>query len=249
MFSSAFIKGHSHLKCDDYAIHSDNCAFLSDGCSGSPNSDIGAKIVPYAAMQYMKTKIFYDFEDYFQYMSTILKEKFPNTYDIFDCTIGGLYLTNYRIHIGLLGDGIIYIKFKDGSVTYRKQYYAQNTPFYMSYLLSEIRKQLWESIPNNMLYTESYDSLLETAIIGHSTRNIFFKEYHISDINFIAIFSDGPEQVNGMELKDVLIELTDFKNFNGDFAWRRLKRFEETKKKQSILCRDDISMVIYKNEN
>ncbi len=256
MFSSAYIKGHSHLKCDDYAIHSDKCAFLSDGCSGSPNSDIGAKILPYTALKNInelssKQEII-DFNEYLKNLSYPIFKSYENNMDLFDCTLGSLFIYRGCLYVSLLGDGIIFIKYSDNSKKYIKVSYKQNYPYYFSYLFSLDKHNAWRNITENYKEIELYiyeDINLENKIIYGKDLELFHTIiFDKKNIDIIAIFSDGPEQVDNMQLKDVLTELTNFKNYNTDFAWRRLKRFEETKRKEGIFCQDDISMIVYKKD-
>ena len=118
MFSSAYIKGHSHLKCDDYANHSYKCGFLSDGCSSAKNSDIGAKLLSFYALEKLKHFLFlhkgvYDFKEFVFYLNSSLQHyanlnvdmfnEYTNLFeDMFSCTLGGIVKHDNNIYISLL---------------------------------------------------------------------------------------------------------------------------------------------------
>jgi hypothetical protein len=254
MFSSAYIKGHSHLKCDDYALHSQNCAFLSDGCSSVFNSDIGSKLLPYLATKYINQFIFSlnvnnSVKNYLNLLSVIANEKFDK--NIFACTLGGIIIPPWENHLNffLLGDGIIYIELNSGTKYFYKISYSQNTPFYFQYYMDKEETYLWKSYKENIKLNELfYMENKDYISINNDSDLIFTGSVAFDTINLIAIFSDGPEQVDNSELHEVLKELTDFKNYTPDFAWRRLKRFEETKRKEGKFCQDDISMIVYKKD-
>ena len=46
VYSDSYFKiGKTHLICQDYALHSEGHISLSDGCSSSPNTDIGSRLL------------------------------------------------------------------------------------------------------------------------------------------------------------------------------------------------------------
>ena len=54
----AFRMGRTHLVCQDYAAFAAGefpCVVLSDGCSGSPDTDVGARLLARSALSYINT--------------------------------------------------------------------------------------------------------------------------------------------------------------------------------------------------
>lgn len=267
MFSSAFIKGHSHLKCDDYAIHGNRSGFLSDGCSGAHNSDIGSKILPFYAYERLSHFLYtnqdtYNFKEYVFELEKQLK-RFIDISDplhsrslvfesIFSCTLGGVVQHNDKVHISLLGDGCIYYETMAGEANILIVSFNRNYPFYISYLFKQSVFENWDSLEGNDLKIEHYKLIGNEWVIVPTTipiNTLYLTITHsIDEINVAAVFSDGPEQCDGLTTIEAITELTNFKNYNPDFAWRRLKRFEETRHKQGLYNQDDISMVVYKRD-
>jgi len=267
MFSSAFIKGHSHLKCEDYAIHGNKSGFLSDGCSGAVNSDIGSKILPFYAYEGLNHFLYtnndtYNFKEYVFDLEKKVK-RFIDVSDplhsrslvfdsIFSCTLGGIVQHSDKIHISLLGDGCIYYETVTGEANIIIVRFGCNYPFYISYLFKQSNFDSWDSLRGNDIdilhyRLEGNNWVLIPQSIPNNTLYLTIT-HSIDDINLAAVFSDGPEQAEGMTTIEAIVELTNFKNFNTDFAWRRLKRFEENRSKQELYNHDDISMVVYKRD-
>lgn len=265
MFSSAYIKGRSHLKCDDYALHSLKCGFLCDGCSGANHPEIGAKILPFYAVSHLDRFIWenngeYNFKDYVFYLekqlSRFMKEFDPGkmpiqTYeDIFSCTLGGVVQHKYNIYMSLMGDGCIYYELVNGDKFITIVNYKQNYPFYISYLFRQDQFDLWKDIPDNDIEVQQYkmDENCDWVKIEHSiplnTLYVTITQ-SIDDIKLVVVTSDGPEQCDNFSTIEALYELVNFKSFGEDFAWRRLVRFEQNLHKNGNYCQDDISMIVY----
>jgi hypothetical protein len=60
--------------------------------------------------------------------------------------------------------------------------------------------------------------------------------------DFVAVFSDGVTQVDGMDWRDVVAELMNFKSIEGDFVKRRMNRFLKDCRAHGKGPIDDISM-------
>ena len=53
--------GDSHVACEDYALAgkiNDNISYaiVADGCSSSPNVDVGARVLAHAALDYLTSQ-------------------------------------------------------------------------------------------------------------------------------------------------------------------------------------------------
>jgi len=267
MFSSAYIKGHSHLKCDDYAIHGSKSGFLSDGCSGAMRSDIGSKLLSFYAYEGLSHYIHinndtYNFKDYVFELEKKIKQFISISdplhstslifEDMFSCTLGGIVQHNENISISLLGDGCIYYELMNGEKNIIVVSYEVNYPFYISYLFSQESFASWDSIVGNDLKIKQYKLIGDNWVLLPQSiplNTLYLTINHsIDDINVAAVFSDGPEQCEGMTTIEAIVELMNFKNYNHAFAWRRLRRFEETRSKEKLFNHDDISMVVYKRD-
>lgn len=95
------------------------------------------------------------------------------------------------------------------------------------------------------------------AVVSHTKTNSKFIIENLSDIEYIAISSDGLDtfytKKDGVQkvvpFVDVINNLFCFKNFNGVFVQRRLNKFEQFCSKNGWFHADDLSLgVIYLGE-
>ena len=69
-------------------------------------------------------------------------------------------------------------------------------------------------------------------------------ENYSRTLQSVGLFSDGVEQVDGMETDEVIQQLMNFKSTSGQFATRRMNRFLSEAKKSGRGPIDDIAMAV-----
>lgn len=163
---SYFEIGSTHLVCQDYAISYANddiaYAIVSDGCTSSPNTDIGARIVSIVA----KDAINYLYQR--ENFNSVFNEKlFLNKFVItlkeliikkcievkgslnlninsFDATLLiAIAFKKYKPLIFGWGDGNFIIKYKDGVAQSISLSYDGNMPYYLSYQMCYEKDQAY----------------------------------------------------------------------------------------------------------
>jgi len=212
---SAFCIGKTHKVCQDYAIsHMDNegnsIVVLSDGCSSSPHTDIGARIL---AISTLKLRIEDSIRD------GIWLNKAPDRFikaakiaissiyhlsgllpsESMDATLLTLDVWGERMFFNAWGDGILAIGFVDGSIIAYMISYPSGYPHYINYEIGpKNRKEGF-----NIINEGTKLSILSTneRCPGSNNQEIetpFNIMYNISDLNkqygkakFLAILSDG----------------------------------------------------------
>ena len=163
----AFRMGRSHLVCQDYAAAGAgeiSCVLLADGCSSSPDTDIGARLLVRSAMSRMACLLDcfvdadsvpdakQDVEDRFQVAleryhqdAIALARQHGDALGLPDTALDATLLTvaaqGDSWFASTFGDGVIVAKNRDGSLAVTAVSYPGGYPFYPNYLLDADRKR------------------------------------------------------------------------------------------------------------
>ena len=213
---SAFYIGSTHNVCEDYAVNGDNYIIISDGCSSSKNTDIGARLL----CEYSKKNSCYKNlqSDLFPAIS-IISKYIGLSKNSLDVTFLLAYVEdNELLIINTIGDGNIIIKTKDGIIHVISMNYSKSAPYYINYYLSKNDDMLWEKILSNnyvIEYTKikhigktngEDDYFIETSKSPNNDFNPMFfipncdfsfspkinkLAIESSDIEWVALSSDG----------------------------------------------------------
>ncbi|MBF0227544.1 MAG: protein phosphatase 2C domain-containing protein [Desulfobacterales bacterium] len=239
-------RGKTHFICEDYIISGIDpipYIILSDGCSSSKNTDTGSRILTFASRLYLFEKGINPDTDYFEMGKCIINrsEHIAKLMGIelfsLDATLIISYLFENKVHIKIYGDGIIILLHNDGKVSFIKIDFEKNAPYYLSYLIDEDRKKI-------------YDEAVLFKFIGEKKTKSQDKTEFVfspSDYRSILIASDGVDSFidksgNKCDLNMILKEFTAFKNTNGYFIKRRAKRAIDEFEKSGIIHFDDIAL-------
>lgn len=272
--------GSSHLTCDDYATSGifDKTAFaiVADGCSSSPDSEVGSRILTHIAKEAVR-KFQSDFFIYpkdsadFKAFSSRFRQHIITTADMvqkqlslnelaLDSTLLVAVSQGVKSVVFVFGDGTVILRYKDGSVgSYTIDF--GNIPYYLSYNLSSERKQIYSNDKDtqikyrshnyNEYQTTSYPPNILDGIYDHSC-------FAFDDtVSTIAVSSDGllsyqKEQENGVlqdiPLSDVIARVIGYKNYSGEFVKRRMNKVKREFEKEKISHYDDISVATIHHE-
>ena len=240
-----FYKGDSHSICEDYILISDSdvpFAIVSDGCSSSKDSDVGARILSLAFKKMMSivdlstNPDWANFKDpkniIFRELFSSIVKKFTVDFNlensVLDATVLLLYLNkeNKQFYVFGFGDGNVLIKKTNKDFLHYNYNYPSNFPFYLSYYLndssySEIYKE-YENFrlrfPETTSYLQKKETLYHNGVrLNTKLTNLFSPEgfYHTfpaEDIEWIMIASDGIETFQSITNE----EKTDNKDFGVD---------------------------------
>jgi len=255
-----FIKGKSHDICQDYAIAGSNYILISDGCSSSKDTDIGARILLKTAEKHINSDIKTDLlkdiaKNAYKYTKTINLNE-----ESLDATFIGAIMLDNKIYIYLAGDGGLAVCYENNEVLVNMINYKSGYPFYLNYFNNESRlKSFMQN--NNMininafLYKDNdYEQIkLNDYFIHYS--NYYCKILNPDNIKYIAIFTDGidsfyrlintgtSKNTEKVELKYLLKSLLGFKTTVGDFVKRRLNKFYK-ENDNNIFNHDDFTMAV-----
>lgn len=260
----AFHIGSQHLRgglpCQDYALSfagpDHASAVISDGCSSGGHTDIGARI----AARSTRTALAWSSWNYF---NENMIDRFCRSHDSFGrsalnldqadmlATVGYVAIVKNHLCVRLIGDGVIAAKHSRGVVMTRVDW-DQNMPLYRAYADDDYA---------GFVMAHGGDRAAEVVkVTRHARGDVapatdkiipqplyamlsgFTDRLDVRDFNFVAVFSDGVTQVDGMDWRDVVTELMSFKSAEGAFVKRRMLRFLKDCQKHGRGPIDDIAM-------
>lgn len=160
---SAFYIGTTHKICQDYAISTIGTAILSDGCSSSKNSDIGARILSRVA--YDQGTIFDDLHNFNEkeciYQARPIVKMLNLSNECLDATLLIVKSNSVGIQALCCGDGIIAIGTKDKHTIIIDCTYTDSYPFYMNYLCRQSLNTLYDGLEDRYVdWTENHNKRL-----------------------------------------------------------------------------------------
>lgn len=262
---SFFTIGSTHKICQDYSnagindyglVANPTFAAISDGCSGSSNTDIGSRIVVKCAEN--KTKHLFPEEPIFR--KRVLNnieaccEDIGLNKEALDATLLFLQADLNGYEIRAYGDGSI-IKLKhDGTIEFTLIEYPSNAPLYLNYYMYSNYSRFnqyklkFGSTRNIYKYTLSPNAECK-CFVEVDENNEPYIEYGVNDYKVIAVTSDGissfiknNDTTNIVNVIDVVSNLMDFKSIKGEFIQRRMNGFKKHCELNSWKHTDDFSI-------
>lgn len=268
--------GASHVFCQDYAIHGTveangdiyHYAIVSDGCSNSPNSDFGARLVswfvPLAIKKSADVKggiLISKFEE--ALINEILNVKIlAGAPAALDATMLVLIhdvkkdeLTTY-----CRGDGKVVYNYRnplnsEPSIYLTNITFQNNAPFYLSYVAlgreegyeKDFGKEYGSTIGHYITPTQVIP--IESTWDWNVKRYINIIPNASRDLLFAAVMSDGVNTYQNKKNLDLTMaqhvlynELINYKNFKGEFVKRRMMAFKRQCEKEGWVHQDDVSV-------
>lgn len=246
---SYFRMGFQHSVCQDYAISGDNVgepfAILSDGCSGIVNSnipghpftDFGSRFLVRSATKYLNEIDEYSFPDLKIFGNALSMARIAELPESsLDATLLVVKKNGPIIDVARAGDGVIIIKYKNGTVQYDSPKFGNNMPNYLHYNWKPEYRQAYVKEAKTVSYTTNIKNNGNWGVptVEHEDMLEFLRAnlyyYDTSDIEYILICSDGLESFQDANKKPIPLEividqLTDFKSYAGKFITRRLETF------------------------
>lgn len=282
----AFRMGRAHLVCQDYAVARGGeqaVALLADGCSSSPDTDVGARLLALSALPLVpclmeqETRAAADANEKDTFAAILDKyhhdavtearryvERLKLPGEALDATLLTLAASEGRWFASVFGDGVVVAARHDGSLDVTVLSYLGGYPYYANYLADAGRTRALLKIRGNLRQIETF-TLLSDGTITETRRETCrtdtpcaYVAGDMGEYRFVAALSDGvhsfgqanAEQAGRMGANtpvapgDVLRELTAFKTTMGQFAQRRMQRFEQTCALSGWQHHDDISLAV-----
>jgi hypothetical protein len=149
----AYHIGDTHEECQDYAIAHENVVAISDGCSGSPLTDFGSRLLAVSAVNLLvQTDDYRGFNAEQCILTARPAAKLLNLpQNCLDATLLFVAANELCIRACAYGDGIIAVKLKDGTIFYAHMEFPSTVPgssfpYYINYLFDRVRFGNWQSI-------------------------------------------------------------------------------------------------------
>lgn len=241
-------------KCEDYVICNYNTIVLSDGCSSSIDSHLGAMLYCELGIDYFDNRgsvpiTRNDWENFVTY----IKAKSPfnkkdSSYLDSSCLV--LFEECQFIKISLCGDGLIFYKKKKcQDPVFMKFEFNSNYPLYPSYFLSDNSFKRWKRIEDNDLTISNYK---KDFCFSHDSE-LFSGIMNKDELEYMGIASDGVFDFknNKGEIinNDIIFDhITSFKG-KGSFLKRKMNHMFKVFGKENIYPNDDFSIGVWVNEN
>lgn len=239
-YNAVFAKGKTHLKCEDYAlagtIKNVPMIIVCDGCSSSPNTDVGTRLLAHSLINLCRGSIIDNQPSLPDETNAelVLIEALRSARNVLnslalsnsclDATCLFAYVLEGKVLIHTIGDGVVYLKYKDGRERIYLHEFESGAPLYGNYLLEEQRKtEYHKTYPGNRKisegsFEEPNEKVLDWNQIVHSL------VLPVEEVSLVALMSDGCSTVNNISTYSAIRAFTSFKNVQGAFVERRLRK-------------------------
>lgn len=280
-----FSIGQEHVTsgkpCQDHSLsvfdESMACAVISDGCSRGGETDMGARVLTFAAVAAIRA--YHARRKDVAYipgpnepgivaevgarqhlvLSTVRRALGLARNDML-ATCGYAFVTNEGGVIHLAGDGVIATRSRDGTITMSKFDWGK-APFYPQYREEAggvgyvrehgdlrtiaLTEEQWTHTPGSekqFLHAGDVAWTVEEGMKGIT--RLLTRESINDELAAVAVFTDGVLRVDGVDWKDVVVELMDFKTTAGLFVKRRLNGALKTFRKCGKGPMDDVAYAV-----
>jgi len=247
----AFAIGRAHDVCQDYVVagHYSGTAYaiLADGCSSSPDTDVGARLLVKSAARFIRTHDISSGENCARYHAEavghaiVQAELLHVDSRCVDATLVTLTAGKDRFFVSCYGDGVFALKKRSGAIEVHIVSFSENAPDYPSYLADARRRSLVYAQSTNEKSVISLSISPTGEVLDRSVRRCVsgaeIIEGRAVELESIAIASDGVQSFaktvvsetsrvdERLALEQVLPELLAFKSRAGAFVQRRMNRF------------------------
>lgn len=278
---SAFLIGATHAVCQDYAvagIGSTNGAdaapdfksrpyvILSDGCSSSPDTDIGARLLVKAAEQVLHAAGQPpEFDPAALHREAarralVWARRAGLRAEAIDATLLTAHVCGDTLVVGCSGDGVVCFESRAGTLDVYVISYASGYPVYPAYThqperlraLADMTRAGDKEVKRFRRASVAEPLRLESTTQGGSLTEVFAVK--AANYRFAALLSDGvhsfyvaqqtptSKRVEAVSLDTVLGELIAFKSVRGLFVGRRVRRFVKDCEAKGWQHADDLAL-------
>lgn len=241
-----FTTGKTHMVCQDYAaVVGDGHIVLSDGCSSSPHTDFGARLLCRTAAQH---GILAACDAAAPLLSPLTLPE-----QSLDATILSAEHKEGIVQVQMIGDGVVVGRKRNGDCTVIVVEYPSGAPRYLSYDLDPLRRTRYISEFGEVMRV-TVDGVVTGYLLKDDPVVPFAIAFPTTEYDLILLFSDGvqsfhrpvPNSTCGatapVPLAEVLAEMLAIKGFVGQFIVRRAKRFLKDTGAKGWVHDDDFSV-------
>lgn len=260
--TDTFLKiGKTHQECEDYIISGENpykYVILSDGCSSSKQTEMGARILCHLAKQYLQYRNSdYRFPDldynemgqWIIHNAELTARQLGLRQNCLDATLIVAYEHENRVYIYMYGDGAIIVKNKNGTIALMEVEYTENAPFYLSYRINPEAMDLFHKMKQDLIIRTTFEHAAQHSY-AYDYETKF--SYDIDRFPRILICSDGissfMKSTESEQTIEIAKEFLAYKSTKGEFLKRRLKRAIKVYESNEVCHNDDLSVGAFIDE-
>jgi len=248
--------GKAHSVCEDFVLQGDQPTpfiVLSDGCSSSSNTDIGARILTLTSEHILGNSSHWPL-DYAVFGRELISrawnvaERMQLDSSVLDATVMLAFLHQESIIVYIYGDGCLLFTDYQGNVGFIEVAFTHNAPYYLTYWYDEPRwHQYAKYEPKPLLLIDSVNG--QSPPLAFQTPLIF--SFKLEKFQRIAITSDGVAQfVDTLQhaklpVREVAKELLAFESVEGEFVKSHVEPLLDELARQGIYPADDLSLGIF----
>lgn len=256
--------GRLHTYCEDYALHGWEPVphlILADGCSAAPDSDLGARLLALNA-RFLLPRFAHAANErerlaqHWLLGQRIVRRAARQARDlkldptVLDATLLIVWCDGSMVHAHLYGDGCLAVRNAEGGVATIRVEYAENAPYYLSYLLDPERWALYQEAIGEPATAQSVHYRSDA---GESARQERFDaptvfSFDLAAFPVVAVATDGldsfvaAETGARLDLRTVARAMLDFHHLDGAFVQRRLREMLFDYAQQRAFNVDDIGL-------
>lgn len=240
-----------HKSCEDYTLSgSEPMPYLivCDGCSSSPQTDIGAMLLAVSARNHIREMMADNPipPDYYALGNNVIRRAAASAslleipqYSL-DATLLAAICTGGHVFVYVYGDGFVITKDSSG-VHIREIRFESNAPYYLSYLLNEDRRNAYQR------ESDTPKIIADGQTVNLAYHAPVFFDFQADQLSMLMLGSDGLSSFTDMQghplsAHEVISEFIAFKNFKGEFVKRRAKRAITDFEKRLVINTDDVSV-------
>lgn len=258
---SAFYIGKTHKICEDYVSHGmdpEPYILLSDGCSSSPKTDWGSRILTKVTGDLLKKDGEIDIDEVLIEADEI-RRLINIPQESLDATLLSAYVKGEKYKLSMYGDGVSVKTREDGLMEIVMIEYLSGAPFYLNYSLNQTRKAGYMAAFGLKRRVTTWslkpDGTVENLVEKEDQDGKYYQEEgSCKDFKTISLMSDGvlsffelvntgtSKTENHVSVNEILRKLLDFKGFQGEFVERRFQKFRKDCDKLNWFHADDISL-------
>lgn len=255
--------GKLHLFCEDYVCQGEQpfpYVILADGCSAAPDSDLGARLLVLNARRLLPRFTLGALDEagrftrHWRLGRQVIRRAARQARDwgldvgVLDATLLIAWADGDAVHVHLYGDGCIATRSVSGAVTAIQVDYAENAPYYLSYLLDAERGALYQEALGDAQIGQRIHHLQES---GATTRQRPFDaptafSFSLATFPTVAVATDGLHSfINAdtgerVELLEVAQRLLDFPGLHAGFVKRQTHAVLAEYGRQRVVNLDDL---------
>lgn len=269
---SAFRMGSKHAVCQDYAVAGTwtaaaeeggaSCrpyAILSDGCSSSPDTDTGARLLVKAAERLLRESggpqadAVAGLHAEAARLALSWAEMLGLRREAVDATLLTAHLNGDELIVGCSGDGVVCLQTAEGALEAYAVSYPAGYPVYPAYAHQPARLRALVGAGLARKEVARLRAVSAGARLrqdGVSEGDAMTEVFAVSaaGYRFAALLSDGVQsflrqgQAEAVPLESILPELVAFKHSRGSFVGRRMQGFLKDCQPKDWRHGDDLSL-------